>query len=306
VIKYDKSMTSEEWVGIISAAYHERLNELGDMKDNMAAKCAHFKEYLDWYAQNLNTYVDKLRQDSNFRALLGQILDPFVKMSVQAYKQYIFGYAIDIECDAHGATASVAWGGSLEYIESKAEFLMVMNHHIGDFEGMLRTKSLKKRFQSDSKDRFAVDLHANGKTRRDYYHRVMGGFCQADIGLHIGHTLTDAQATALTMLWKAFPKFAVKNRLRAIGWRPDIAPPGPKLNFKELSTKILQEMVEVRIAAMNSPDEDHNIIQIVPWTKEEKRFDVKDQAMVPLVIDSNNNALVVVQDSKNYKQSLGK
>ncbi|KAG6914120.1 hypothetical protein DXG01_002328 [Tephrocybe rancida] len=108
------------------------------------------------------------------------------------------------------------------------------------------------------------------------------------------------------MPWKAFPEFAVKNRLRAIGWCPDIAPPGPKLNFKELSTKILWEMVEARIAAMNSPDEDHDIIQIVPWTKEEKQFDVKDQAMAPLVIDSNNNALVVVQDSKNYKQSLGK
>ncbi|KAG6905583.1 hypothetical protein DXG01_001826, partial [Tephrocybe rancida] len=81
-------VTSEEWVGIISAAYHKQLEELGDMMENMVAKHEHFKEYLNWYAQNLNTYVDKLHQDGNFRALLGQILDPFVKMSLQAYEQY--------------------------------------------------------------------------------------------------------------------------------------------------------------------------------------------------------------------------
>jgi hypothetical protein len=56
----------------------------------------------------------------------------------EQYNLQVFGWLIDTERDAHGATASVAWGGSDEYKELRAEYSTVLSQQASDYEGMFK------------------------------------------------------------------------------------------------------------------------------------------------------------------------
>lgn len=55
---------------------------------------------------------------------------------------HVFGFGIDTERDGHGATSSVAWGGSPSYEELRQDYKTVINQQLSDYEGMFKCVTL--------------------------------------------------------------------------------------------------------------------------------------------------------------------
>ncbi|KAF8074782.1 hypothetical protein FPV67DRAFT_1445808 [Lyophyllum atratum] len=297
-IKHDPDMSKDDWVAILSEDWQKRKD------DPQVDMTAFRKEVLDWYDNGINLYVEKKREKGNLPALTSRILDPFIKMSRQVRDQYnlqVFGWLIDTERDAHGATASVAWGGSDEYKELRAEYSTVLTQQASDYEGMFKHKDLRDRERAVAKGRFVPKLIDDGPPR-DRFRRNLGEYLRCDIGGIIGAKLSDKEASVLVMRWKDWCDFAYTSQMCLVGWHADLPALGPDFNFKKLKQKPLEEMVKARTDSPNSQD----VVRVIPWSEADKQRQGANQADIPLLVDTDRTVLLKVSDSTKFLNTFAK
>ncbi|KIM36129.1 hypothetical protein M413DRAFT_31884 [Hebeloma cylindrosporum] len=286
--KRPKDMLGSEWMKVIVAEYHAKIESLGDQSSDPDAITELFQiseiRYHNWSLCK-----------SGYEHESGLIL---------------FRYLIDTMGNPNGTNSSIAWGGAPLYKEFRMKKAAMVTQQTIDYVMMFQSLEMDKVKQ--------IQYQPPIRKPREYH-------CIDLVKIMGSRTPGLANGNAIHMQWTTWANQAFENQLTLLNWFLGRQCPGnPSFKLKQLTRKEVNQAVAARQKAMKCPDDPEwdSVIHIISWSdstsishvslilhltivSDERSQSLKDQSNIPLIIDSDSKVLLQVKHSKRYKQQMG-
>ncbi|GLB34372.1 hypothetical protein LshimejAT787_0112560 [Lyophyllum shimeji] len=310
--KKEKGTKASERARVLADEYEKYLkDDLGEDWEDPDREAECMEPVVEWFKDRTADYAPNMKADGKFGKVMASVAEKFIQSSAQAYELYgvhVFGFIINTDVDEYGIPNSMAWGGTQAYEQLRSQHKATIATQLADYQAMFRVEEMRLKGLEVAGELFAVSRKLNpGEKDRDGDRRIFSMYLRSDLGkiLHARGTHTLEACKQIKVPWVGWADFAYKEKIRIINWPPSARAPSSGFDLHSKNDGIPHRHMKASNTARLDPD-DESAIMIVEWSLEQKalRIDDPELADVPLVLNTNGRAVLLVSDSTKYQTSI--
>ncbi|KAJ3832313.1 hypothetical protein F5878DRAFT_666693, partial [Lentinula raphanica] len=306
-----KSMELGEWTAFVAKKYQDILDSKLPPEDqhNEDLKSEIFAEYIKWFEEHHDTYVEKKKVEGKFHGTVKTMLKPLFALGKQLYRNtgaHLLGHLVITDRDAQRKSRSVTWGCTDIVKQVIEEHAVDLRTQLTDIDALVRGKEMNMRGISKELAKLST---ACFKTQtdsgpRDRDRQVISASFAYDVERCIG-------IKTIKLTPGQFAKHAYKYHVRVINWPVGL----PFFNTGEgdlhsMSAIDIKKVAGPRIAQISrkvngeEDEEGEKCFEVVKWNDDEIELNLKDQAKIPMVSDTEGKVIVTVSYSSLYQDEM--
>ncbi|KAJ3755207.1 hypothetical protein EV360DRAFT_73043 [Lentinula raphanica] len=266
-----------------------------------------FAEQIEWFESEHEAYMAKKKGEGKFRGTVKSMLKPLYTIGKELYRNtggHLLGHFIITDHEADGKSRSVIQEHSVN-----------LRTQLTDIETMIKMKEMKQRGVDAKLAELAVKCtKAPTQSGRDRNRKAISAIFTYD-----AERLVDDDPKLLAP--GKFAENAYRYHVRIVNWPVDLPfftagiDSVHSMRCKDLSKVALPRIAQImQDADWVVPKSDRTQLEeaasekcfeMVSWDEDEIEMPLEDQATLPIVQDTNGNAVLTVSYSENYQKDIG-
>ncbi|KIK55902.1 hypothetical protein GYMLUDRAFT_248301 [Collybiopsis luxurians FD-317 M1] len=243
------------------------------------------KEQLDWYNDNLASYINEKKKKGNF-CINGESI--YRKMGL-----HLGGYILCTERDAKGASATATWVSTPELAQIKERKGTQMYAQAADLEAFLRVQMILMQELDNDLQEVYTKATKEGSASRNH---LCGVFLP--LFMYLAGRLLEESDPKIT--FTQFSDLAWKLGLRIENWPVRVPFFEWGVEGKKGWCKGVQQVHDYSGDNLTALCSAH----FSWWLDDERALALKEQGRLPLVVDTAGNTIVAVAHSNAYHSEL--
>ncbi|KAF4587961.1 hypothetical protein EYR38_009922 [Pleurotus pulmonarius] len=293
-----------------------------DSKDDETTLAEHFAAIRKYYESAQQESNKQRQEDGNAGSSVNVVTTKFQHLSEWAYLNYdshVIGFVFSLSKDKIGRDLQRIFFGSpqMEFLEKNMR--SNIQQSLEDIRGELIVANTRLRTQAlDPAPEpwlHKVNFHPKAANDRDRNRRVFPEILRHLTNYVIESNHDDAAVPPPRPLtafpWSRWFSIAFRHHLTLVQWPAHLSPcPGQeKFDLHTISSSDISKMVRVwrnyKDNELSESDAEERV-HIVGWSENEKAYELEHQKDIPLVVNSDREVLVTVQDVPEYLKLIGR
>ncbi|TFK61564.1 hypothetical protein BDN72DRAFT_863508 [Pluteus cervinus] len=296
-----KGLSRDNKVQALKELYDQKLNELGDKRDDPQERAKLFATMLSAHATKLQGELQQFNREGKLTPHLHRMIQVFIDLSAlldRLYGVQVFGWALSPDYEFDNGTPGMIWGGGKDFERVRRDESSAINKQLRDFQILFGYNKMKH----GEDDEIAPHIDPTKKDR-DGQQSLFSNFLREDIEYLVPSAKAEILGKLRQMPFASWIDVASKHKLCIVGWPVEVVKfPGGGFDLKkDLPGNILDSIVKARQRYEVNPQLADNRVKIIRWTEAQQNLPLTKQKSVPIVIDTTGRVLATAFTSTVYQ-----